>query len=79
MKTITSTEARQSFSSVISEVENEPVSISKQNKEVAVIISSARYKELKKIEDILYGKAVELAIQEGFATDKQAESLLASI
>ncbi len=79
MKTITSTEARQSFSSVISAVEDEPVAISKQDKDVAVIISSARYKELKKLEDILYGKAAELAIKEGFASDKQAQDLLNSI
>jgi prevent-host-death family protein len=79
MKTITSTEARQSFSSVISAVENEPVAISKQDKDVAVIISSARYRELKKLEDILYGKAAELAIQEGFASDKQAQDLLDSL
>lgn len=76
MKTITLTEARQSFSSLISTVEDEPVAISKQDKDVAVIISSARYKELKKLEDILYGKAAELAIKEGFSSDKQAQDLL---
>jgi len=79
MKTITSTEARQSFSSVISTVDDEPVAISKQDKDVAVIISSARYKELKKLEDILYGKAAELAIKEGFSSDKQTQDLLDSI
>jgi len=79
MKTITSTEARKSFSAVISRVEDGPVAISKQDKDVAVIISSSRYKELKKLEDILYGKAAELAIKEGFASDKQAQNLLDSI
>ena len=77
MKTITSTEARQNFSAVISAVEENPVTISKQDKEVAVIISSARYQELKKLEDILYGKAVELAIKEGFASDNEVSGLLA--
>ncbi len=79
MKTITSTEARQNFSAVISAVEENPVTISKQDKEVAVIISSARYQELKKLEDILYGKAAELAIKEGFASDNEVSELLASI
>jgi len=79
MKTITSTEARQNFSAVISKVEESPVTISKQDKDVAVIISSARYQELKKLEDILYGKAAELAIKEGFASDKEASDLLDSI
>lgn len=67
MKTITSTEARQNFSAVVSGLEDSPVIISKQDKEVAVMLSSARYKELKKLEGILYGKAAELAMQEGFA------------
>ena len=79
MKTITSTEARQNFSSVISTVETNPVTISKQDKDVAVIISSARYQELKKLEDILYGKAAELALQEGFVSNKKAQDLLDSI
>ena len=79
MKTITSTEARQNFSSVISSVENDPVIISKQDKDVAVIISSARYQELKKLEDILYGKAAELAIQEGLVSNEKAQDLLDSI
>ncbi|MBL6986496.1 MAG: type II toxin-antitoxin system Phd/YefM family antitoxin [Methylobacter sp.] len=54
MKTMTSSEARQNFSAVLSTVSGEPVTISKQDKDVAVIISSARYKELKKLEDIFY-------------------------
>jgi len=79
MKTLTSTEARQGFSSMLNTVVNEPVSISKQDKEIAVLISSARYQELKKLEDILYGKAAELALQEGFISDKEADDLLNSI
>jgi len=79
MKILTATEARQNFNAVISGLEESPVTISKQGKEVAVLLSSARYKELKKLEDILYGKAAELAIQEGLATDKEAKDLLNSL
>lgn len=79
MKTITSTEARQHFSSIISALEEEPVTILKQDKSVAVILSSARYKELERLEAILYGKAAELAIKEGFASDKDAQDLLDSL
>ncbi len=79
MKTITSTEARQNFSALISALEDSPVTISKQDKEVAVVLSTARYKELKKLEDILYGKAAELAIQEGFASNEDAKNLLDSL
>lgn len=79
MKTITSTEVRQNFSAVISGLADNPVTISKQDKEVAVLLSAARYKELKKLEDILYGKAAELAIQEGFVSEKAADDLLDSL
>ena len=79
MKNMTSTEARQHFSSVITSVEKEPVTISKKKKDIAVVISSRRYKELKRLEDILYGKAAELAIKEGLAPQKEVDGLLASI
>jgi len=79
MKTMTSTEARQSFSSVISIAENEPVTISKKNKEIAVVVSSKRYHELKRLEDILYGKAAQLAIEEGLTPKSEVKDLLDSI
>jgi len=75
MKTMTSSEARQRFSAMLSVASHEPVSISKKDKEVAVVISAMRYKELKKLEDILYGKAAELALQEGFASKKESDDL----
>jgi len=79
MKNMTSTEARQNFSAVIASVEKEPVTISKKKKDIAVVISPRRYKELKRLEDILYGKAAELAIKEGLAPQIEVENLLASI
>jgi len=48
MKIFTSTEVRQNFSTVISGLKDSPVIISKQDKEVAVMLSTVRYKELKK-------------------------------
>ena len=79
MKTMTLTQARQSFSSVITNVENEPVAISKKNKDIAVVLSSKRYQELKRLEDILYAKASELAIQEDLAPKNEVSDLLASL
>jgi len=79
MKTMTSTEARQNFSSVIATVKNEPITIVKQEKKVAVVVSSDRYEELSKMEDKLYGKMAELSIKEGFALNNEARDLLNSI
>ena len=79
MKVLSSTEVRQNFSAVLSKIEIEPVSISKQDKAIAVVMSQKRYNELKRLEDILYGKAAELAIQEGFASETQTQDLMNSI
>ena len=79
MKVLSSTEVRQNFSAVLSKIEIEPVSISKQDKAIAVVMSQKRYNELKRLEDILYGKAAELAIQEGFAADTPTQDLMNSI
>lgn len=79
MKVLSSTEVRQNFSAVLSAINVEPISISKQDKEIAVVISTQRYRELKRLEDILYGKAAELAIKEGFASNKETQDLMGSI
>jgi PHD/YefM family antitoxin component YafN of YafNO toxin-antitoxin module len=76
MKTLTSSEARQGFSTLLSTVKIEPVSILKQGKVVAVMISATRHSELERIEDILYGKAAEIAIKEGVVQHKEAQDLL---
>ena len=79
MKTMTSTEARQSFSRIITRADKKPVTISKKNKAIAVVLSSKRYEELIRLEDVLYGKAAELAIKEGLAPKSEVEDLLDSI
>lgn len=53
--------------------------ISKQDKEIAVVMSTQRYSELTRLEDILYGKAAELVIKEGFASNKETQDLMDSI
>jgi hypothetical protein len=42
-------------------------------------MSTQRYSELTRLEDILYGKAAELAIKEGFASNKETQDLMDSI
>lgn len=79
MKTMTSTQARQSFSSIITGAIKEPITISKKNQDIVVVLSSQRYRELTRLEDILYGKAAQLAVQEGLASQNEVEDLLHSI
>ena len=79
MKVLSSTEVRQNFSAVLSAINVEPISISKQDKEIAVVMSAQRYSELTRLEDILYGKAAELAIKEGFSPNKETQDLMSII
>lgn len=51
---MTATSARNNFSEMLYKSKNDTVTISKKNKDIAVVISSERYKELKKLEDYLY-------------------------
>ena len=76
MKNMTASQARQGFGDLLSTVQGEPVTITKDNKEVAIMVQATRYHELKRLEDILYGKAAELAIAEGFAPQKETDELL---
>jgi prevent-host-death family protein len=79
MKTFTATEAKKSFGELMTTVKEEPITISKTNKDIAVMISAERYKELKKLEDILYGRAAEIAISEGLLSAKESQKLLDEI
>jgi PHD/YefM family antitoxin component YafN of YafNO toxin-antitoxin module len=79
MKVLSSTEVRQNFSAILSAINVEPIIISKQDKETAVVMSTQRYSELTRLEDILYGKAAELAIKEGFAPNKETQDLMSII
>ena len=79
MKTMTATDAKQSFGSLLSMVEKEPVTIQKTNKDVAVVISARQYQELKRMQDIVYGEAAKLAIKEGIISATESEDFLNSL
>lgn len=80
MNVITVTKMRENLNTTISAVSNdEPITIQKNNKDVAVLISTRRYSELQRIEDLLYVKAAELAFKEGFASDEETEGLMTKL
>jgi len=80
MNVITVSKMRENLSETISSVvDDEAVAIQKNNKDVAVLISSQRYSELTRIESLLYKKAAELAFKEGFASDEESQNLMAKI
>ena len=80
MKVLSTTEVRQNFSAILPPAINvEPIGISKQDKEIAGVMSTRRYSELTRLEDILYGRAAELVIKEGLVSTKKTQDLMPSI
>ena len=47
MKHVSSTEAKQRFAAILDAAQHEPVSIKRQNREVAVILSTREYERCK--------------------------------
>lgn len=77
MNVVTVSKMRDNLSNTLSGVsDDEPITIQKNNKDIAVLITSRRYRELKRVEDLLYAKAAELALAEGFASDEETEEIM---
>lgn len=77
MNVVTVSKMRDNLSNTLSGVsDDEPITIQKNNKDIAVLISSRRYRELQRVEDLLYAKAAELALAEGFASDEETEEIM---
>jgi prevent-host-death family protein len=80
MNVVTVSKMRDNLSGTLAEVsDDEPITIQKNNKDIAVLISSTRYKELERIEDLLYKKAADIAFAEGFASEEETEKLMSKI
>ena len=47
MKHVSSTEAKQRFAAILDAAQHEPVTISRQNREVAVVLSTREYERLR--------------------------------
>lgn len=79
MKSYTASQARTNLSRVITEAQEEPIEITKDGTPRAVILSAARFTELQYLEDKVFVKAAELAIQEGFVSQDDAIELFSQI
>ncbi|RFF27851.1 MULTISPECIES: type II toxin-antitoxin system Phd/YefM family antitoxin [unclassified Wenzhouxiangella] len=80
MKHVTSTEAKQRFAAILDAAQHEPVTIKRQNREVAVVLSTREYERLhglnvQEFENFCDAMA-ESARKRGL-TDADLEALLA--
>ena len=69
MKILNATEAKREFGDLLIQVQTEPISISKNGKSIAVMISDREFHELETCKEQL----LKLAIDEGLADIKQGK------
>ena len=79
MRTVSATEAKQKFAAVLDAAQREPITIRRQNREVAVLLSAEEYERLRALnveefERFCYIIA-ERAAARGLTEDKLAEIL----
>ena len=79
MTTVTSKDAQNRFGQLIDTAQREPVSITRHDRPVAVIVSSERYEELEALEDSIWLARAKEAEKEGFLSIEDSEAFLESI
>ena len=76
--TITATEAKQSFWSVLKDAEYSPVAITKRNRACAYVISAEQfedYKQLEEYEDIILSHLAEKALAWWMASEEETKKM----
>ncbi len=76
MLQVSATEAKVHFGKLIDTARREAVSIEKQGRSVAVILSSEEYERLRELEDALWALRADSAKEEGLLSEEESEKLL---
>ena len=73
---ISATEAKVQFGKLLDTARRESVSIDKQGRSVAVILSKEEFERLSEIEDSFWALRAEAAKTEGFLSEEESERFL---
>ncbi len=76
MKSMSAKDAKQSFGVLLDAAQREPVTITRNGREVAVLISKEDFARLEALEDAHWGRLAEEAMQEGYIGVEESEKLL---
>ena len=74
---MTASEAKSKFGELLDFARTHPVKIEKNGRFVAVVISAEEFERMEALEDAWWGQQAELAMKEGFLTEKESEKKLA--
>ena len=78
MTTMTAGDAKRSFGVLLDRAQREPVTITKNGREVAVLVSKEDFARLEALEDAYWGSLAEAARKEGSIGVEESERLLKS-
>lgn len=76
MKLYKSTEAKDNFGEVLDNSRKEPVKITRNNKEIAVVVSIEEYNRLIELEDSWFAAKAKEASKKGYIGKTKSEALL---
>ena len=76
MKTYAAKQAKDQFGRLLDDARREPVTIEKNGRPVAVILSVEDFARLEAMEDAVWGMRAELAAKEGYIGAKESAAYL---
>jgi len=79
MDTLSVAETKNTLSQQLRNIDKKPIRITNNGKPVAVIISDVRFREMKRIEDLLYINMAKMASEEGFLSADESDEILNDI
>lgn len=79
MNTITATEAKNRFADLVYTARTQPVTITRNDRAVAVVVSPAEYSRLLASDDAYWGEQANNAKKEAFMSTEESQDFLTSI
>lgn len=79
MKTIAASEAKNSFGILLDSAQQEPVTLTKKGRAVAVVLSVAEYERLEALEDAYWRERAQTADAVGYAGADAGTALLRNL
>jgi len=78
-RTIPATEAKTEFAKLIDTARMEPVTVTRNRRAIAVVMSPEEYERLSSLDDAYWGKRAEEAAKGPFLGEKKSAAFLQSI
>ena len=79
MTVLTSKDAQNKFGSMLDKAQKEPVTITRHDRPVAVVVSAERYAELEALEDSIWEARAKAAAKRGFLSTKETAEFMESV